>query len=300
MTDADNALVLVGLGEVLWDLLPEGKQLGGAPANFAYHACALGGCGVIASCVGTDELGREILGRLNSLGVGRRAVAVDHRHPTGTVTVELDARGNPRYQIHEDVAWDFIPPSPELLALAHRADAVCFGSLAQRSLASRETIRRFLAATRPDCLRLCDINLRQSYYDRDIITASLDTADVLKLNEEELLTVAELLELDGDEEQVLTALRGRFHLRLVVLTRGAGGSLLRAADRISVCQAAPVEVADTVGAGDSFTAVVAMGLLAGHDPDTIHRHAARIAGYVCTQSGGTPKIPADLKQFRQA
>jgi fructokinase len=161
MTDADKPFVLLGLGEVLWDLLPGGKQLGGAPANFAYHACALGGRGVVASCVGDDDLGREILAKLDALQVDRSAVATDGEHPTGTVSIDVDDQGRPNYTIHEGVAWDFIPAGADLLATAARADAMYFGSVAQRAPVSRRTIRRCLAAARGDCLRIYDINLRQ-------------------------------------------------------------------------------------------------------------------------------------------
>jgi fructokinase len=297
MGDKKNQFVLVGLGEVLWDLLPGGKQLGGAPANFAYHASALGGCGEIASCVGEDDLGREILRRLDELGVGRSAVAIDGEHPTGTVSVKLDEHGKPEYTIHENVAWDFIPATPELLTLARQADAVCFGSLAQRSATSRETIARFLAATREECLRVFDINLRQAYFSPEVIDQSLEASDVLKLNDDELPAVARLLGLPaGNEDDQAVELRRRFELRLVVLTRGAKGSTVYAPEGVSLCPPQPVRVVDTVGAGDAFTAAIAMGLLAGDDLDAVHRRAARVAAYVCSQRGATPTMPEELKE----
>ncbi len=304
MSDTKRELVLVGLGEVLWDLLPSGKQLGGAPANFAYHATALGARGYVASSVGNDELGREILARLDDLGLDRGAVAVDGSgHPTGTVTVELDDAGKPTYAIHENVAWDFIPAGDGLLQLARRADAVCYGSLAQRCDVSAATIRSFLAATPAGCLRIFDINLRQAYYSRGVIEASLQVGDVLKLNDEELPVLVEMFGLPGGggggEIGSLRSLAERFSLRSVVLTRGAAGSVVIAGEDVSDLSGTSVEVADTVGAGDSFTAAIAMGLLQGVPVDDLHRHAVRVAGYVCTQSGATPMMPERLRRFSE-
>ena len=300
MDEGGSRFVLVGLGEVLWDLLPGGKQLGGAPGNFAYHACALGGRGVVASCVGDDEQARDILRRLEELGLDAGAIATDPNHPTGTVSVELDDHGRPTYIIHENVAWDYIPETAAMLDLAGRANLVCFGSLGQRCETSRQTIRRFLAATPPDCLRVFDVNLRQHFFSRDVIIRSLELSNVLKLNDEELTVIAELLSIPGGWDEVLIELLRRYSLRLVVLTRGADGSVLRSADQASVREGREVEVADTVGAGDAFTAAVAIGLLRGLDLDTIHLHAQRVAGFVCTQPGGTPDMPAELRDFSES
>jgi fructokinase len=293
----ENRFCLVGLGEVLWDLLPAGPQLGGAPANFAYHAAALGGEGAVASCVGTDERGREILQRLDALGLDRTAVALDAEHPTGTVTVELDGDGRPQYTIHENVAWDFIPQSEALWHLSVRADAVCFGTLAQRGPTSRQTIGHFLEQTLAGCLRIFDINLRQSYYGREILESSLKHADVVKLNDEELPVVAGLLNLPGKDEQTLAELLIRYPLRLAVLTRGASGSVLMSPRQTSRLAGERLKVVDTVGAGDAFTAAVAMGLLEGADLDALHRRAARLAAYVCTQNGATPQVPGELRRL---
>lgn len=289
-----NHPVVIGLGEVLWDLLPGGKQFGGAPANFAYHAQALGAEAYVVSCVGDDELGNEILARLDGLGLSRDYIAIDREHPTGTVSVELDAHGKPTYIIHEPVAWDFIPPLPQFLGLAGSADAVCFGSLAQRSDVSRTTIREFLAATRAECLRIFDINLRQQYYNVDTIAAGLEAADVLKLNDDELPVVARLLSISAAaEEEVLATLCRRYALRLIALTKGPHGSVLFAPDGRAVHPGLPTQVADTVGAGDAFTAVIALGLLQGLDLDTINAQANRVACYVCSRPGATPEMPAD-------
>src|SRR4051794_34697760 len=227
--------VVVGLGEVLWDLLPGGKQLGGAPANFACHARRLGAEGVVASCVGDDADGREVVDRLRAMGLSSRYVAVDPTRPTGRVSVRLDAHGVPDYVIHENAAWDYIPPAGGLLGLAGRAGAVCFGSLGQRGPVSRSTIRHFLSATRPDCLRVCDINLRQGYYGRDVVHQLLLRSSVLKLNDQELPVVAGLLGVDdrGDEAEAARAVLWRYGLRMVAVTRGGRGSLLVTADQVS-------------------------------------------------------------------
>ena len=293
-TGRDRPLI-VGLGEVLWDMLPDGRQLGGAPANVAFHAAALGGRGVVASCVGDDELGGEIRRRLRDAGLDDAAVAVDPSHPTGTVTVELDAAGEPTFTIHENVAWDFVPFTDAMRELARRADAVCFGSLAQRSAVSRETIRRCLAATRPECLRICDVNLRQSYFSREVLVDSFRAADVVKLNDEELPVVAELLGLAGDGEAAMGRLLAQFSLGMVILTCGQAGSVVMTPERTSRRPASKVDVVDSVGAGDAFTAAAAMGLLLGIDLASIHERAERVAGYVCTQPGATPALPQELR-----
>ncbi len=286
--------VVIGLGEVLWDMLPDGKQFGGAPANFAYHAKALGADAHVVSCVGDDDLGREILDRLDGLQLSRDDVALTDRHPTGTVSVELDADGKPDYVIHEPVAWDVIPWSERLTALAGQTDAVCFGSLAQRSAVSRQTICDFLAATPAECLRIFDINLRQHYYSGEIIASSLQTANVLKLNDEELPEIARLLSIPGAEKDVLKLLLEQFDLSLIALTKGDRGSLLLTADAASIHAGQPVEVADTVGAGDAFTAVIAMSWMQGSELDAINAHANRVASFVCSKNGATPEIPVEL------
>jgi fructokinase len=297
MPDKHRSAV-VGLGEVLWDLFPEGKQFGGAPANFAYHAKCLGAEGFVVSAVGNDDLGREILDRLDALGLNRQFVAVDGAHPTGTVSVELDAAGKPRYVIHEDVAWDFVPVVPGLMDLAQKADAVCFGSLAQRSDASRKTIRDFLGATQEGCLRIFDINFRQRFYDAKTVARSLELANVLKLNDEELPVVAKLLKISGGEDDVMAALRDRYDLQVIALTKGAHGAVLIGPDGRSVHAGVAAKVVDTVGAGDAFTAVLAMGLLRGLDLDAINEHANHVAAYVCSRPGATPEMPARLTRVR--
>ena len=295
MIGKQRKFTLVGLGEILWDMLPDGKQLGGAPANFAYHAQALGGRGVVVSCVGDDPLGREILSRLDELGLDKKYIAVDRNHPTGTVTVELDAKGRPSYIIHEDVAWDFIPSSPAVLDMASKCDAVCFGSLGQRSAVSRAAIRQFLQANGHNCLRVFDVNIRQKYYSRDIIVDMLELSNVFKLNDEELPLVAEMLSITGDETAILAGLTERFDLALIALTKGAHGSRLYSRGSSSFHPGVPVgKIADTVGAGDSFTAAITLGWLQGRQLDAINDHANRVAGFVCSQDGATPPLPESL------
>jgi fructokinase len=222
-------------------------------------------------------------------------VAVDKDHPTGTVTVELDSEGKPDFTIHENVAWDYIPLSSELLSLAPETDAVCFGSLCQRSEVSRKTIRSFLAATKPDCIRIFDINIRQSYYDRAVVNAMLELSNILKLNDEELRIVAGLLSIEGAQTDVLLRLIQQYDLSLIALTKGAKGSRLYTGSMDSECKAVPTNrIADTVGAGDAFSAAVAIGWLRGDDLDKINADASRIAGFVCSQRGATPQLPEDL------
>ena len=283
--------VLVGLGEILWDVFPTGKQLGGAPANFAYHARALGARGVPVSCIGDDMLGREILDRLKELRLPSDYIAVDSEHPTGTVTIEVDDKGKPTYTIHENVAWDFIPWSGGLAELAAGADAVCFGSLCQRRPVSRATIHNFLEVTKPDCIRVFDINLRQSYFSKEVIQGALERSDVLKLNDEELPVLGELLGLGGAEGDIVSRVIEKYGLRVVALTRGPKGSELYTAGKVSKHGAFPTEVVDTVGAGDAFTAAITMGLLYHRTLDEINDFANRLAAFVCSQSGATPKLP---------
>jgi len=294
MNTACSGPRVVGLGEILWDMLPGGKQLGGAPANFAYHAEALGAQAFAASCVGSDGLGAEIRRRLHNLGMSDRYVAADSAHPTGTVDVALDSQGVPTFTIRENVAWDFIPFTAELAELAGRADAVCFGSLAQRAAGSRQAIRRFLGAVRRGCLRIFDINLRQSWYSRQIVHESLELCDVLKLNDSELPVVAQLLRLPEQEESTVRELMSRYRLHVVALTRGGNGSRLYVGGELSDHPGCPTRVLDTVGAGDAFTAALAMGLLRGDAPARINERANRLASYVCSQAGATPQIPGNV------
>lgn len=277
--------VIVGIGEILWDMLPTGKALGGAPANFAYHAKRLGEEGWAVSAIGDDPLGREIMDivgekRLNNL------IAVTDK-PTGTVQVTLDAHGVPTYNIMEDVAWDNIPFTPEMEALAKRADAVCFGSLVQR-MGSRAAVLKFLHATRPEALRVFDINLRQHYYSKEVLDTSLRLANILKINDEEIRIVADMFGLEGDDTAACRSLVERYDLQLVILTKGADGSEVITATEAIPQTVGKVEVVDTVGAGDSFTAAFVVSYLRGDPLSEAQRLANETAAYVCSCKGAMP------------
>lgn len=277
--------VIVGIGEILWDMLPTGKAIGGAPANFAYHAKRLGEDGWAVSAIGNDALGREIMEIVMEKGL-RNLISVTSR-PTGTVQVSLDAKGVPSYTIMEDVAWDNIPFTPQMAALASRADAVCFGSLVQRGN-SRDSVLRFLRAMRPEALRVFDINLRQHYYSKEVIDESLQLSDILKINDEEIRIVAELFGLGGDDTAACRALIERYGLKLVILTRGADGSEVITADEAIPQAVGEVEVVDTVGAGDSFTAAFVVAYLRGDSLADAQRLANETAAYVCSCKGAMP------------
>ena len=289
--------LLVGIGEVLWDMLPSGKQLGGAPANFAFHANMLGGKGVVASCIGNDELGEKVLDTLDTLKLSCDYILIDKQHATGTVSVKINKKGTPFYIIQENVAWDFIHSSHQLTKLAKKADVVCFGSLAQRSEISRRTIQSFIKATQPSCLCVFDINLRQSFYSSEIIRESLKLADVLKLNNEELPIVANMLSVAGSELNILKKLAKRYSLRMIALTRGDKGSLLFSEGATSVHKGYCIRVIDTVGAGDSFTAALTLGMMRGYKLDLINEYANRVACFVCSQAGAMSELPANLRDL---
>ena len=286
---------LVGIGEVLWDLLPGGRQLGGAPANFTYHARALGADARLISRIGDDDLGREALDRLTKLGVPTDCIEVDRALPTGTVGVEVAADGQPQFTIHEHVAWDALSGEPAGRLAVATADAVCFGTLAQRSEPSRSSIISLVAAVPPAALRIFDVNLRQNYFSSRLINESIAFADVLKLNETELPQLAVMFDLTGDERSQIRQLAERNLLRVVAYTRGGRGSLLFAEGRWSEHPGFPTKVVDTIGAGDSFTAALALGLLAGWPLDEIHQRASEVAAYVCSQPGATPVLPERLR-----
>jgi fructokinase len=292
---------VAGLGEVLWDLLPSGPQLGGAPANFAGHARALGAQAAVISRVGNDDLGREIVRRLSEAGVATDAIGVDPDLPTGTVSVRLTADGQPQFTISSNVAWDRIEAGEAAFRAVGACDVVCFGTLAQRDERSRQGMGEILDSTPRNAVRLLDINLRAPFVQSEIVKQSLVRANVLKLNEQELPIVADMLGLAaGSVSDRLRQLIDRFSLRLVALTRGAGGSLLRSASgQVSEHAGTNVEVVDAVGAGDAFTAAMILGYLRGWDLGRIGRQANEVAAFVCTQPGATPSLPPSLvEQFR--
>lgn len=288
----DTVFKIAGIGEILWDVLPTGKQLGGAPCNFAYHCRQAGADGVVVSAVGNDRLGGELLDRLSELGVPDSYVQVSNCFGTGVVNVEVDSSGVPSYDIKDGVAWDNIAFTPSLSSLASSLDAVCFGSLAQRNTVSRDTIMSFVSSTRRDCLRVFDVNLRQSYFSPEVIVKSLELANVLKLNDEELPVIAGIL--GYSEERAIASLMRDFGIGTVAYTRGANGSILFRGGEMSESGASDTVVEDTVGAGDSFTAMLVCGILKGLDLYTLHMIANKVASFVCSRKGATPAIPEEL------
>jgi fructokinase len=283
-----SKIEVVGIGEILWDLLPAGRQLGGAPTNFAYHTNAQGFPAVVISAVGADALGRDICEQVAAWGMPTEFLTVLPSCPTGTVTVALDEKGVPEYEIHTGVAWDQIPWTASLGTLAPTLRAVCFGTLSQRSSESRATIQRFVAATAPECLRVCDINLRQQFYSDELLRESLMLANVLKLNHEELPIIAVRAGLTGTPTELLAQLCEKFDLRLVALTQGSQGSVLVTPEATSEFPGLSVEVIDTIGAGDAFTAALVAGLLRGDALDTINEAANQTAARVCQHAGAIP------------
>ncbi len=295
---------VIGLGEALFDCLPTGRKLGGAPANFAYHVSQFGFDSCAISAIGNDELGQEIIDTFDKVGLHYCLPKVDF--PTGTVQVTLNEQGIPQYEIKLGVAWDNIPLTPELTNLAQHAQAVCFGSLAQRSEVSRATIQHFLESTPKDTLKVFDINLRQRWYNREVIETSLQHCNILKINDEELDIVAPMLLsvttdpadlIAADKEKavrVCRALIELYELKMLILTCGTNGSYVITKDKCSFIDTPKVEVADTVGAGDSFTATFIAKILAGASIEQAHEMAVKVSAYVCTQSGAMPVLPKEF------
>ena len=289
--------IIVGLGEMLWDMLPGGERLGGAPANFAVMAARLGDRGVIASRLGRDKLGDRALDELDELPIDISFVQRDPEHPTGSVGVEI-IDGEPHYTIHEPVAWDFLEWTPEWRALAQSADAVCFGTLAQRSEVSRKTIQDFVAGMRPQCLRVFDVNLRPPYFSAEQIAESLATATIFKLNETEVPRVLTMLGAAASsygEEELLAAARWlivRYPLRLVAITMGGSGSLLVSRDSFHRHPGVLAKVVDTVGAGDAFTAALVHSCLTGDSLAQMNEAGNRWGAWVASQPGAMPPLDA--------
>jgi fructokinase len=290
--------MIAGIGEVLWDVYPDAAHFGGAPANFACHAASLGAEAWMVSAVGTDEFGDRALDSLRQRGVECASVSRDPGHATGRVIVTLDATGQASYEFAADTAWDHLAWSAELASLARRCDAVCFGTLGQRSPIARDTIRRFVEATPRAALRVFDVNLRQRFYDAETVETSLQISSAVKLNGEELLLVAELCGIGARKpREMLSELVSRYDLRLAALTCGPDGALLLAGGEESKCPAVPAAVVDTVGAGDAFTATLVCDFLRGVPLAEINRHANAVASFICSQPGATPPIPDTLLQL---
>lgn len=287
---------VVGIGEALWDILPEGKKIGGAPANFAYHASQFGLQSRVVSAVGNDKLGNEIIENFQSKKVHSLIEKVNYT--TGTVQVELDSEGVPCYDIKENVAWDNIPFTDSLLELAQQTCAVCFGSLAQRNVVSRETINAFLQAM-PNGngqYKVFDINLRQSFYTKEILCQSMQQCNILKINDEELVTISRMFGYPGiDLQDKCWILIAKYNLEMLILTCGVNGSYVFTPGNVSFVETPKVEVADTVGAGDSFTAAFIAAILKGKSVVEAHQLAVSVSAYVCTQHGAMPQLPQHLK-----
>ena len=285
---------IVGLGEALWDVLPEGKKLGGAPANFAYHAAQFGLDTIAISALGEDKLAEETIEALNEHNLNYLMPRVPY--PTGTVQVTLTGDGIPTYDIKENVAWDNIPLTDEMLEIAKNARAVCFGSLAQRNVVSRENIHKFLDATPKDCVKIFDINLRQQFYTKEVIKESLKRCNILKINDEELVLIGRMFGYPGlDIENKCWLILGKYNLDMLVLTCGTNGSYVFTPGQMSFQETPKVEVADTVGAGDSFTGSFVGSILNGKPVPEAHKTAVQVSAFVCTQNGAMPIVPDRLK-----
>lgn len=289
--------IVVGMGEALWDVLPEGKKIGGAPANFAYHVSQFGLASCVVSAVGEDALGKEIIENFTSKGLNQLIAEVPY--PTGTVQVEIDPAGVPQYEIKENVAWDNIPYTTRLEQLAEKTKAVCFGSLAQRNIVSRNTINRFLDAMpqSDDTLVVFDVNLRQGFYTKEILCNSMKRCNILKINDEELVTVSRMFGYPGiDLQDKCWILLGKYNLKMLILTCGINGSYVFTPGNVSFQPTPKVEVADTVGAGDSFTAAFIASILKGKSVQEAHLQAVQTSAYVCTKKGAMPILPQELTE----
>lgn len=286
---------VVGIGEVLWDLLPSGPQLGGAPANFACHARQLGVKVQVITRIGNDENGQRVLRRFEEMGIDTSTVQRDAQLPTGTARVSLGGDGTPQFTISNGVAWDSLALTDEALKAVQSANAVCFGTLAQRTSAASSAILQLVTAVPATSLRVFDVNLRQGFYSREVVERSLAVANVLKLNDHELELISPWFELSGSVEQRISQLARRFNLELVAVTRAERGSLLYQQGSWSEMPGRKMDISDTVGAGDAFTAALVLGLLNQFSLEDIHRIAADVASFVCSQQGATPVLPPHLR-----
>lgn len=286
--------LVVGLGEVLWDMLPEGRKIGGAPVNFAYHAGQFGIDTMAVSAIGNDKLGEDTIAEMNGKHLNHIFPSVPY--PTGSVQVKLDEKGVPAYDIKENVAWDNIPFTNEIESVARNCQAVCFGSLAQRNAVSRSTIRKFIESTPSGCIRIFDINLRQNFYTSNVIRDSLEHCNILKINDEEIMLVSRMFNYDSSNiENVCRTIMEDFSLEMVILTCGTKGSYIFTKGGVSFMPTPKVNVADTVGAGDSFTGSFCAAILRGLPVAEAHKKAVEVSAYVCTQNGAMPEIPESMK-----
>ena len=288
-------LKAAGIGELLWDVLPDLEKLGGAPVNFAYHFSGMGGEGIAISTIGKDYRGNKALRELENHGVHTEGISRTTRFPTGYVNAGVDRHGVASYSFPDDVAWDYLKINEFALKAAATLNCVCFGTLAQRGRNARETIHRYLNGCPADALKIYDINLRQNFYNKEIIEQSLKICNILKLNDDELLLLSQMFNLKGNNSDQMSSLLHRFGLDLVILTRGKAGSFLLTPDRYSEHPGTRTEIIDTIGAGDSFTAAAAYGVLSGEDLDRINATANQVAAFVCSRAGAMVPIPDHLK-----
>lgn len=285
--------LIVGIGEALWDVLPEGRKIGGAPANFAYHVGQFGLNSLAISAIGNDQLGNELIDWFNEKNI--KYILDQVEYPTGTVLVELDENGVPQYNIKENVAWDNIQFTPELEKIAKQTRAVCFGSLAQRNVVSRNTIRKLISCVPADSWIIFDINLRQDFYDKEIIEKSMNLCNILKINDEELVEVSRMFGYAGiDLEEKCKELLRIYNLKMLILTCGVNGSYVFTPTETHFQPTPRVEVADTVGAGDSFTAAFVASILRGESIANAHKVAVNVSAYVCSCNGAMPILPKEL------
>ena len=290
MNEAERPIV-VGLGELLWDVFPDSRRPGGAPANVAFQANQLGCRGIVSSRVGCDPLGDELIDFLTSQGLAVDCVQRDPRHPTGTVTVDTSRADHPDYVIHQEVAWDYLTFDADLKRLAARASAVCFGTLAQRSPVAREAIQKTLEAVRPDCLVVYDVNLRQRWYQRETVQRSMARARIVKLNADEVTVLASLLETGtADPEPFARVIQTRYGVETVCITRAERGCLLVGPKATVDRPGVPVAVADSVGAGDAFTAALIVSHLRGWPLEAQAELANRVGALVASRPGAMPPL----------
>lgn len=291
----DQQAIVVGLGELIWDLLPDGKQLGGATTNFAYISRLLGNTSILASRVGNDAFGREAKTRLEQMGIMTDYVQVDQKHPTGTVGVKIDDRGEAHYSMNENSAWDYLEWTEPWQELTTRADTISFGTMAQRETQARDTIIRFIEHARPDALRIFDVNLRHAFFTAEMLARSLELATIVKLNDDELARVTALLGLDERREEALAKqLIDKFNLDLVAITRGEKGSSLITREETVNHPGFKVDVSDTIGAGDAFSAALAHFYGCGAPLRAISEAANRLGSWTSTQKGATPAVGPEI------
>ena len=292
--------LVVGMGEALWDVLPEGKKIGGAPANFAYHVSQFGLPSCVVSAIGDDPLGKEIAENFKAKDLNY--ILAEVPYPTGTVQVEIDQAGIPQYDIKENVAWDNIPFTEDLEELARNTQAFCFGSLAQRNIVSRDSIQAFLDAMpkEEDVLKVFDVNLRQGFFTKEILVDSMSRCNILKINDEELVMVSRMFGYPGiDLKDKCWLILGKYNLKMLILTCGVNGSYVFTPGNISFLPTPKVEVADTVGAGDSFTAAFIAGILKGLSVTEAHHKAVETSAFVCTKNGAMPELPESITGIKK-